>query len=325
MKTNNYMPTYTNPQMLSPEALHEAHLEMAKKYLKNKWETSFYKLTPPPYVPEDFESPENIEERQKFYAPYYCELTDEQFSRVEKLVKENGGTQLCDLQCNDEDLMKFFVVSGYSPESIDATPLQACSCMVCVMDAAGMTKTFPHNLLLTQDDYLKLMVIVMDHRDVTFNDLYKLDLDLFKKISEEITSVAKYSEKYKKQSYTIVFEGIEEEVRSLLGEEDEHADLYAEYSERIVTVFFSENKMSVRQINISATSVDKDNYEDYGRKFIIYNIDAKAVLHLLDVNSYHDALVVLKNHYDDITSFSKMKEFLDDNKIKYEYADIKCY
>ncbi len=87
------------------------------------------------------------------------------------------------------------------------------------------------------------MVIVMDHRDVTFNDLYKLDLDLFKKISEEITSVAKYSEKYKKQSYTIVFERIEEEVLSLLGEEDEH----------------------------------------------------------------------------------KMKEFLDDNKIKYEYADIKCY
>ena len=31
------MDTYTNPQMLSPEALHEAHLEMAKKYLESKW------------------------------------------------------------------------------------------------------------------------------------------------------------------------------------------------------------------------------------------------------------------------------------------------
>lgn len=30
------MKSYTNPQMLSPEELHEAHLEMAKKYLESK-------------------------------------------------------------------------------------------------------------------------------------------------------------------------------------------------------------------------------------------------------------------------------------------------
>ena len=30
------MDTYTNPQMLSPEALHEAHLEMAKNYFESK-------------------------------------------------------------------------------------------------------------------------------------------------------------------------------------------------------------------------------------------------------------------------------------------------
>ena len=37
------MKTYTNPQMLSPEELHEAHLEMAKEYLKTKWSSSIYK------------------------------------------------------------------------------------------------------------------------------------------------------------------------------------------------------------------------------------------------------------------------------------------
>ncbi len=31
------MDTYTNPQMLSPEELHKAHLEMAKNYIESKW------------------------------------------------------------------------------------------------------------------------------------------------------------------------------------------------------------------------------------------------------------------------------------------------
>ena len=40
------MKHYYNPQLLSHKELHEAHLEMAKKYLEGKWDTSFYKIEP---------------------------------------------------------------------------------------------------------------------------------------------------------------------------------------------------------------------------------------------------------------------------------------
>ena len=49
------MNTYLNPQMLSLEELHEAHLEKAKKYLETKWDASYYKFEPPQYEYDDYE------------------------------------------------------------------------------------------------------------------------------------------------------------------------------------------------------------------------------------------------------------------------------
>lgn len=78
------MNTYTNPQMLSPEELHEAHLEMAKKYLESKWNGHYYEL-----VPEQYEyDGDKYEEIQEHNRSYYRKLTDEQLSRVCKLMKE---------------------------------------------------------------------------------------------------------------------------------------------------------------------------------------------------------------------------------------------
>ena len=86
------MKTYTNPQMLSLEELHEAHLEMAKSYLDSKCDASYYKLEPAQY---EYDDHENYEVIQKYNRPYYRKLTDEQFSKVVKLMKEAGEKPWC--------------------------------------------------------------------------------------------------------------------------------------------------------------------------------------------------------------------------------------
>ena len=314
------MKNITNPQLLSPEELHEAHFEMAKEYLKTKWSSSIYKLVPVRY---DCDSYENYEVIQKQNAPYYSELTNEQFSRIDKLMKEAGDTPWYEALSDDSELLEK-IVSDYGeyPESISDTPLQACNCMVGVLEPTGQMNTFPYDILLTKEEYLKLLVIVMDHRNIIFNDLYEYDIDLFKKISEELTSEARnHSERNKKQSYTLVFSEIEEDVRDLLGEEDECVELDYSWEENFhsVCVYFSEKKMSVVLMDTPLCS----EVEDFAVKYqIMYNIDANDVLRILKVDTYHEASIILKNRYACGGAFSLMECFLAEHKIGYEHTKI---
>lgn len=315
---------YYNPQLLSPEELHEAHLEMAKNYLENKWENSYYKLEPMPFEYDFHDYRYCVEEILERTRPYYRELTKEQFSEVQKLMKEAGETPLYELLPDDSELMRM-LSNDYcdDPKHISDIPHQVCSCMVGVLEPTGQTNTFPYDLMLTEEEYLKLLVIVMDHRKVTFNDLYEYDLDLFKKISEELTSEArKHSERNKKQSYALVFSEIEQDVRNLLGEEDESVELDSSWEENFhsVCVYFSEKKMSVVLMDTPLCS----EVEDFAAKYqIMYNIDANDVMRILQVDSYREASIILKNRYACGGAFSLMEHFLDEHKIGYESLEEK--
>lgn len=350
------MNTYTNPQMLSPEALHEAHLEMAKNYLESKWDGYYYEVDPRSDETcneddiianetgdfEDFNviesnepscSPKDtISNSDEFYqqGTYYVKLTNQQFTEIQKRRKESGEKELDEVlddapelrnllfyQYEDADAEYYGCDCAYASR-IGEMPHQICSITVCTIDQTGKTQVFPYDILLTKDDYLKLLVIVMDHRRVTFNSLYEYDLDLYKKISEinnlEAISI---SESDNKVSYTLVFTEIEKDVFELLGEGDTVVGLCDENNDNgedsITNIWacFSENRMAV--------------WHDYTYPFqndveVIYNIDAKAVLKALNVNSYHDAATVMKARFSGNLAYHQLKSLLDRNKIAYQHA-----
>lgn len=314
------MDTYTNPQMLSPKALHEAHLEMAKKYLESKWDGHYYEL-----VPEQYEyDGDNYEEIQEHNRSYYRKLTDEQLSRVCKLMKEaeepfwyealSGDTELLELLTSDYD--------GDYPESIIEIPHQYCDCSLGVMDSKGRMSLYNISVLMPKEDYLKLLVIMMDDRRTTFNDIYRYDIDLYKTIVGILDQEVKSNYEIHKPSYTVVFDEIERDVQTLLGEEDDSEVWYDDeeaYTDKLISliVHFSEKRMGVWQI-----LQDIDGFNNA----VLYNIDAKKVLEALNVNTYHDALILLKDrfyipHVVTLSPFYKIKEFLDHEKIGYEYLE----
>lgn len=51
----------------------------------------------------------------------------------------------------------------------------------------------------------------------------------------------------------------------------------------------------------------------------LYDIDATAVLKALNVNSYHDAAIVLKDRFYGINAYKQIEAFLKRNGIAYEY------
>ena len=312
------MNTYTNPQMLSPEELHKAHLEMAKKYLESKWDGHYYELVPEQYEYEY--GVDDYEDIQEHNRSYYRKLTDEQLSRVCKLMKEaeepfwyealSGDTELLELLTSDYD-------GGY-PESIIEIPHQYCDCSLGVMDSKGRMSLYNISVLMPKEDYLKLLVIMMDHRWATFNDLYRLDIDFFKSIADIIDHEVKSNAETHKTSYTIVFDEIERDIQSLLGEEDVVVGLCDETNDNgedsITNIWacFSENRMAV--------------WHDYTYPFqndveVIYNIDAKAVLKALNVNSYHNAAIVMKARFSGAMAYHDIKALLDRNKIEYQQAE----
>lgn len=351
------MDTYTNPQMLNPEELHKAHLEMAINYLESKWDGSFYEVDPRSEETcneddiianengdfEDFNvvesndpscSPEDtINNSDEFYqqGTYYVKLTNQQFTDIQKRIKESEGKDLDEVlddapelrnllfyQYEDADAEYYGCDCAYASR-IGETPHQICNITVCTIDQTGKTQVFPYDILLTKDDYLKLLVIVMDHRRVTFNSLYEYDLDLYKKISEinnlEAISI---SESDNKVSYTLVFTEIEKDVFELLGEGDTVVGLCDETNDNgedsITNIWacFSENRMAV--------------WHDYTYPFqndveVIYNIDAKAVLKALNVNSYHDAAIVMKARFSGTMAYHHIIALLDRNKIEYQHAE----
>ena len=313
------MNTYTNPQMLSPEELHKAHLEMAKKYLESKWDGHYYEL-----VPEQHEyDGDNYEEIQEHNRSYYRKLTDEQLSRVCKLMKEaeepfwyealSGDTELLELLTSDYD--------GDYPESIIEIPHQYCDCSLGVMDSKGRMSLYNISVLMPKEDYLKLLVIMMDDRRTTFNDIYRYDIDLYKTIVGILDQEVKSNYEIHKPSYTVVFDEIERDVQTLLGEEDDSEVWYDDeeaYTDKLISliVHFSEKRMGVWQI-----LQDIDGFNNA----VLYNIDAKKVLEVLNVNTYHDALILLKDrfyipHVVTLSPFYKIKEFLDKQEIGYEYS-----
>ena len=309
------MNTYTNPQMLSPEELHKAHLEMAQKYLESKWDGHYYEL-----VPEQYEyDGDNYEEIQEHNRSYYRKLTDEQLSRVCKLMKEaeepfwyealSGDTELLELLTSDYD--------GDYPESIIEIPHQYCDCSLGVMDSKGRMSLYNISVLMPKEDYLKLLVIMMDHRWATFNDLYRLDIDFFKSIADIIDHEVKSNAETHKTSYTIVFDEIERDIQSLLGEEDVVVGLCDETNDNGADSFtniwacFSENRMAV--------------WHDFTYPFqndveVIYNIDAKAVLKALNVNSYHDAAIVMKARFSGTMAYHDIKALLDRYTIEFQHT-----
>lgn len=317
------MKYYTNPQMLSPEALHEAHLEMAKNYLESKWDSHYYELVPEQYECE-YEDYDNYEEIQEHNRSYYRKLTDDQFSRVCTLMKGAEKPTWYDALSDDTELQELLTsdYDGNYPASIIDIPHQYCDCFLGVMDSTGQMSSYNLSVLMPKDDYLKLLVIMMDHRWATFNDLYRLDIDFFKSIADIIDHEVKSNPETHKTSYTIVFDEIERDIQSLLGEEDCGRCLYNSEEDgwaapdKIIKVFvmFSENKMSV-WYSVMEPYNNKDE--------VLYNIDAKAVMKVLHVDNYHDALVVIEDRFRESlfsNPFSKIKEFLDKQEIGYEYS-----
>ena len=312
------MKYYANPQLLSPEELHEAHLEMAKKYLESKWDGHYYEL-----VPEQYEyryGVDNYEEIQEHNRSDYRKLTDEQFSRVYKLMKEAEEPSWYETLSDDTELQELLTsdYDGDYPESIIEIPLQYCNCSLGIMSLTGQMSSYNISVLMPKEDYLKLLVILMDHRWATFNDLYRLDIDFFKSIADIIDHEVKNDAETHKTSYTIVFDEIERDIQSLLGEEnvvvglcDENNDYYSADSITNIWACFSENKMAV--------------WHDYTFPFenkvdVLYDIDAKAVLKALNVNSYHDAAIVMKARFSGIMAYHDIKALLDRNKIEYQHA-----
>lgn len=311
------MKSYTNPQMLSPEELHETHLEMAKKYLESKWDGHYYEL-----VPEQHEydcGVDNLEEIQEYNRSYYRKLSDEQFSKVCKLMKEAEEPLWYEALSDDTELEEL-INSDYGeyPIRIIEKPYQYCNCSLGVMDTTGRMGSYTINVLMPKEDYLKLLVILMDHRWATFNDLYRLDIDFFKSIADIIDHEVKSNAETHKTSYTIVFDEIERDIQSLLGEEDVVVGLCDENNDNgedsITNIWacFSENRMAI--------------WHDYTYPFqndveVLYNIDAKAVLKALNVNSYHDAAIVMKARFSGLMAYHDIKALLDRNKIAYEHAE----
>lgn len=96
------MKYYTNPQMLSRDELHEAHLEKAKKYLESKWDGYYYEVYPRTDENiaddviadenmgfEDFESVEDDAPHELYQQGiYYLKLTNKQFSEKENIAYE---------------------------------------------------------------------------------------------------------------------------------------------------------------------------------------------------------------------------------------------
>lgn len=308
------MNTYTNPQMLSPEELHKAHLEMAKKYLESKWDGHYYEL-----VPEQHEyDGDNYEEILEYNRSYYRKLTDEQFSRVCTLMKEAEEHSWYEALSGDSELLELLISDyGDYPVRIIENPHQYCNCSLGVMDTTGRMGSYTISVLMPKEDYLKLLVIMMDHRWATFNDLYRLDIDFFKSIADIIDHEVKSNAETHKTSYTIVFDEIERDIQSLLGEEDVVVGLCDENNDNgvdsITNIWacFSENRMAV--------------WHDYTYPFqndveVIYNIDAKAVLKALNVNSYHDAAIVMKARFSSTMAYHHIIALLDSNKIAYQHA-----
>ena len=311
------MNTYTNPQMLSPEELHKAHLEMAQKYLETKWEGHYYELVPEQHECE-YDDHDNYEVIQEHNRSYYRKLTDEQFSRVCKLMKEAEEPSWYEALSGDTELEEL-INSDYGeyPVRIIEKPHQYCNCSLGVIDTTGRMGSYTISVLMPKEDYLKLLVILMDHRWATFNDLYRLDIDFFKSIADIIDHEVKSNAETHKTSYTIVFDEIERDIQSLLGEEDVMVGLCDEDNDNgadsITNIWacFSENRMAV--------------WHDYTYPFqndveVIYNIDSKAVLKALNVNSYHDAAIVMKARFSGTMAYHDIKALLDRYKIEYQHT-----
>lgn len=366
------MNTYTNPQMLSPEELHEAHLEMAKKYLESKWDGYYYEVDPYTGEPRD-EDDEIVNEYEGFEdfdagednAPscsseaiqedivnddvyeqqrrYYIGLTNEQFSEIQKRIKESGKNVLSKALSNDPELKQLFLYKySYSPEEakyaekyfdyayaerIGDIPHVVCNISVCTMiDATQKPDVFPYSIMLTKEDYLKLLVIVMDDRLVTFNELYNHDFDLFKKISNILnTDVRDNYKRNKKQSYTLIFDDIEKDVQQLLGEEDDEVTLYEEridyYESNYIKVDFREKKMAVfYKKNLDVIILDPNLAKNWAPSQLLYNIDAKSVMNVLHVDSYHEATNIMAERFSGSDAFDIIKEFLEKENISYTFT-----
>ncbi len=358
------MDTYTNPQMLSPKALHEAHLEMATKYLESKWDGSYYELNPmvpldetekldnkdfddnlewddmideksmSSYVPEEIMESLGFENLlydyngsgyDSFYDEYnppkcYTKLTNEQLSRINKHIQESGDIPLFEALADDRELLKLIIdKEAYCYASrISDIPYQLCDCFLGIMDPKGQTSSYNLSVLLPKEAYLKLLVIMMDNRLATFNDIYKYDIDLYKTIAGILDQEVKSNYKIHKPSYTVVFDEIERDIQTLLGEEDVSVGLCdkdndnGEDSITNIWACFSENRMAVWYDYIYPFQNDVE---------VVYNIDAKAVLKALNVNSYHDAATVMKARFSGNMAYHQLKAFLDSNKIAYEHAE----
>ena len=97
----------------------------------------------------------------------------------------------------------------------------------------------------------------------------------------------------------------EAEVALCTPEEEYDGDTIA-----LVTVQFGEGKMVLHDYTYPFTNTIE----------VLYNIDAKAVLDALQVNSYSDALIAFKDRFYGINACCLIERFLRSNKIRYEYA-----
>lgn len=360
------MNTYTNPQMLSPEELHKAHLEMATKYLESKWDGYYYEVNPYTGKPSDeddeivneyegFEDFDAVEEITPSCSPeegiektvtdtndyyqqgsYYIKLTNEQFYNIQKRIKESGERVLSKALSGDPELMQLLQFE-YTTENaeyqeqyfdyatnIGDIPHVVCNIRVCTIEPTGSTQVFPYDILLTKEDYLKLLVIVMDHRWVTFNELFDFDFELYRKISEIVNADARAnSERNKKQSYTLVFDDIEKDVYQLLGEEGDSVTLYGDTTDFIM-VDFREKKMAVFfKKNLDVIILDPNLAKNWAPSQLLYNIDAKSVMNALHVDSYHEATNIMAERFSGRDAFDIIKEFLEKEKIAYKFTKIR--
>ena len=366
------MNTYTNPQMLSPEALHEAHLEMAKEYLDSKWDSYYYEVDPrldepcgdeteneevkddnfdfdeenaetyrTPNLPmeEPLEGEEQTAEEpivNQFFQPYtyYLKLTDEQFSQIQKRLIESGEKELDKALADVPELMDLLLykyVAGEGQEygsdytyasRIGNNPHQICNITVCTIGQTQEPQVFPYVIMLTKEDYLKLLVIRMDHHDVNFNSLYKYDIELYKKISEIVLEVEEHFEGNKKLTFTLVFDEIEKDVQKLLGD-DETFTLFGDpvlfpikFDDYIIA-YFSEKKMAVNRVRVHHMeyNIDSKPIDE-----LLYNIDVIAFMQALHVNSYKDAIAIMKDRFNSFTAIEEIQDFLEKENIAYRFT-----
>lgn len=338
------MTWFTNSQMMSPEELHEAHLEMAIKYLESKWDGDYYELDPVMDGTDDddvdkydaesdwgesIQIDDSYPHRFSQGGSQYVKLSSKQLLQIQKRLNESGERLLYKALADDPELRKLILIEyevgkdeNYEQyfglaSKISDIPHQICDVTVCTLDSNGKTNVFPYHIMLTREEYLKLLVIVMDHRDVTFNNLYEYDLDLFKKISEinNAESISSFEEG-NKLSYTLFFKDIEEAVFELLGEAETVVKL-CDFDDEFdgdtiasISVRFDENRMVVLHNYV---------YPFENVTEALYDIDATAVLKALNVNSYHDAGIVLKDRFYGISAYKQIEAFLKSNGIAYEF------